>query len=226
MYLFDIDGTILLSGGVGSLVINRLFEERFAVQGVMDDVSPSGKTDEIIFQECAQAGLSRRLNETEMAELLSAYIPLLRIGLAESTGFRLMPHVVACLDFLAEHQPLIGIATGNVEEAAMAKLDRAGLRDRFHFGGYASDAPVRKGLVGKAMERGSEAAGRTLQADEFVVIGDTVYDIEAARDCGARVIAVATGHVSAELLAAALPDALFETLEQLPDWHFKHFANA
>jgi phosphoglycolate phosphatase-like HAD superfamily hydrolase len=78
--------------------------------------------------------------------------------------------------------------------------------------------------VAKAMERGTAAAKRSLRPEEFVVVGDTVYDIEAAQACGARVIAVATGHVSVEQLAAAKPDALFETLEELPSWHAQHFA--
>ncbi len=224
MYLFDIDGTLLLSGGVGTKAINRLFDERFGVKVVMDQVSPSGKTDEIIFQECAAAALARALTQAEFAEMIAAYIPLLIAGLASSPGFHLMPHVESCLDFLAQHQPLLGIATGNVESAAAAKLDRAGLSERFHFGGYASDSPVRSELVAKAMERGSVVSERTLKPEEFVVVGDTVYDIEAGHACGTRVIAVATGHVSAVRLAAAKPDALFETLEELPAWHAAHFA--
>jgi phosphoglycolate phosphatase-like HAD superfamily hydrolase len=224
MYLFDIDGTLLLSGGVGTKAINKVFDERFGVKGVMDQVSPSGKTDEMIFQECAAIGLSRALSASEFAELVEDYIPLLVEGLATSPGFRLMPHVEPCLDFLSNHQSLLGIATGNVELAAAAKLQRAGLSERFHFGGYASDSPVRSELVAKAMERGAEISERSIRAEEFVVVGDTVFDIEAGHACGARVIAVATGHVSAERLAAAKPDALFETLEELPEWHATHFA--
>lgn len=224
MYLFDIDGTLLLTGGVGTRVINQVFHERFGVRGVMDSVSPSGKTDEMIFQECARVGLSRDLCDTEFEELLDVYVPLMRTGLEHSEGFHLMPHVEACLEFLASCQPYLGIATGNVEAAAMAKLARAGLRERFHFGGYASDSAVRSELVAKAIERGTAIADRPIQREEFVVVGDTVYDIEAAHACGARVVAVATGHVTSEDLAAAHPDALLETLEELPAWHTAHFA--
>lgn len=224
MYLFDIDGTLLLTGGVGTRVINQVFYERFAVTGVMDSVSASGKTDEMIFQECARVGLSRDLCEEEFEALLAAYVPLMRAGLEHSEGFHLMPHVESCLEFLAACQPFLGIATGNVEAAAMAKLSRAGLRERFHFGGYASDSSVRSELVAKAIERGTAMADRSMLREEFVVVGDTIYDIEAAHACGARVVAVATGHVSSERLAAANPDALLETLEELPAWHAAHFA--
>lgn len=223
MYLFDIDGTLLLSGGAGTRVINQVFFERFGVNGVMDTVSPSGKTDEVIFQECARMGLSRELTSQEFEELLADYIPRMRVELEASEGFHLMPHVEACLEFLAGSQRFLGIATGNVEEAAMAKLARAGLRERFHFGGYASDSAVRSELVAVAIERGRAMLDRSIDPQEFVVVGDTVYDIEAAHACGARVVAVATGHVSSEKLEAAKPDALFETLEELPAWHSSHF---
>lgn len=224
MYLFDIDGTLLLSGGVGTRSINQIFFEKFGVSGVMDSVSPSGKTDAVIFQECASKGLSRELSRAEFEELLEAYIPLMEAGLQVSEGFHLMPHVQPCIDFLSEQQEFLGIATGNVEAAALAKLSRAGLRSHFQFGGYASDSPIRSELVAKAMERGRAMALGPVAADEFVVVGDTIYDIEAARACGARVLAVATGHVSLEKLAAAQPDAVFESLEELPDWHRRHFA--
>jgi phosphoglycolate phosphatase-like HAD superfamily hydrolase len=224
MYLFDIDGTLLLSGGAGSRVINQVFFERFGVSGVMDTVSPSGKTDEIIFQECARVGSSRDLSDEEFDALLADYIPRMRDELEKSEGFHLMPHVESCLEFLAGSQRFLGIATGNVEAAAMAKLARAGLQERFHFGGYASDSSVRSELVAKAIERGRALLDRPILSEEFVVVGDTVYDIEAAQACGARVVAVATGHVSSERLAEANPDALLSTLEELPDWHSSHFA--
>ena len=109
---------------------------------------------------------------------------------------------------------------------AYAKLERAGLRRYFHFGGYGCDSPVRKELVAKAMERGRAISQKKNIPDRhFVVVGDTLHDIEAARSCGARVIAVATGSTSREELRAAQPDALFDTLEELPVWHAQHFAD-
>ena len=223
MYLFDIDGTLLLTGGVGTRSINHIFEERFGVPGVMESVLPGGKTDKMIFQECARNGLERELSEDEFEELIAAYIPLMEEGLEESEGFHLMPFVRECLDFLAQSQELMGIATGNVAAAAAAKLRRAGLQKHFQFGGYGCDSPVRSELVAAAIERGI-ALDAAKRAKHFVVVGDTVYDIEAAQACGARVVAVATGHVAKDSLAAAKPDALLSTLEELPAWHRSHFA--
>lgn len=224
MYLFDIDGTLLLTGGSGSIAINELFQERYQVQGAMDQIKPGGKTDEMIFRECAHHGMQRELDDNEVADLLAAYLPRLREELARAPKFRLMPFVQECMEFVAEVQDIVGIATGNIEGAAMAKLERARLESFFHFGGYGSDSPVRPELVATAMRRGRARAGRDIADEEFVVVGDTLHDIHAARACGARVIAVATGSVSKEALATAQPDALFDTLEELPTWHHQNFA--
>ncbi len=223
MYLFDIDGTLLLTGGSGSIAINQLFEERFGVKGAMDSVAPGGKTDDMILQECARNGMERELTPDEVEELIAAYLPLLRAELQRAPKFRLMPHVRECMAFVAEVANTVGIATGNVEGAAMAKLERAQLRHHFHFGGYGSDSPIRPELVATAMKRGRACAGRELPDRDFVVVGDTLHDIAAAHACGARVIAVATGSTSIDALAQASPDALFETLEELPAWHHQHF---
>ncbi len=223
MYLFDIDGTLLLSGGAGSRVINRVFERRFDVEDAMASVSPGGKTDDMIFQECAIAKLGRELSRSEVDAMQEAYLSDLPEELASSPGFRLMPFVRECLDFLVASTPQLGIATGNVESAAQSKLAQAGLSHYFCFGGYGSDSARRSELVSAAVQRGSEIHGAAIAVEKFVVVGDTVRDIEAARACGVRVIAVATGSSTMDELRAAKPDALFGTLEELPAWHSAEF---
>lgn len=223
MYLFDIDGTLLLTGGAGSRAINQIFLESHGVEGVMNSVSAGGKTDEMIIQECAREHLQRDLSEEELADVLAEYVPRMEVELSRADGFHLMPHVRECLRFLADCQETLGIATGNIEATALAKLEHAGLREHFRFGGYGSDSPVRSELVAKAISRGMAVSEHRLVAAHFVVVGDTLHDIEAARACGARVIAVATGSVSKEKLVAAQPDACLDTLEELPAWHGSHF---
>lgn len=223
MYLFDIDGTLLLTGGAGSIAINGLFSERYGVEGAMDTVVAGGKTDDMIVQECARKGMQRELGEAELRDMIEAYLPRLREELSRAPKFRLMPYVRECMDFVASVQDIVGIATGNIEGAAAAKLERAELQDFFHFGGYGSDSPVRPELVATAMRRGREQVARTMADEEFVVVGDTLHDIEAARACGARVLAVATGYVPKETLTAAGPDAVFDTLAELPEWHARYF---
>lgn len=221
LYLFDIDGTILLSGGAGSRALNRVFEQRYGVADGMTGVSPAGKTDPLIVGEMFEARLGRAPRAGEIDELLCVYVPALRDEIAASERFRLMPDVIDALDYLATRtEVVLGLATGNIESAAQVKLERAGLWSRFAFGGYGSDSSDRAQLVARAIERGCEHAGRQLSPREVIVVGDTPRDIHAARANGVRVVAVATGPSSdRDRLAEHAPDALFDTLAELAAWH-------
>ncbi|WP_428266624.1 HAD family hydrolase [Haliangium sp.] len=220
LYLFDIDGTLLLSGGAGSAALDAVFAERYGIDGAMDAVSPGGKTDPVILTEIFESRLGRRPTEAEIEAVLVAYVPHLIAAVTRSTGYRLMPAVHETLDFLGDQDGVVlALATGNIRRAAQAKLDRAGLWERFAVGGFGDDSADRAVLVQHAIERGRRHAGVAYSEAEIVVVGDTVRDIEAARACGVRVVAVATGSVPAEALAAEAPDAVFETLAELPAWH-------
>lgn len=215
LYLFDIDGTLLLSGGAGARALERAFAARFGIEGAMAEVQLGGKTDPNIVEEVFVARLGRRPSDAEIDELLDLYVPLLRAELADAPRFRLMPAVVETLDHLGTQPGVrIGLATGNIRAGARAKLERAGLWDRFELGGFACDHRQRDRLVARAIER----AG-ALPREEIVVVGDTPYDVAAARACGVRAIAVATGSVGKGALAACAPDAVFDTLAELPAWH-------
>jgi phosphoglycolate phosphatase-like HAD superfamily hydrolase len=224
MYLFDIDGTLLLTGGAGTRAINALFQERYGVFEAMSGVSCAGKTDGLIFQEVAERALGRALERHVIDELIEEYVPRLASEMVDSPKFHLMPRVRECLHYLqGQARQIMGIATGNVAAAAQAKLERAGLADFFSFGGYGCDSTDRKELVAAAVTRGRELVGKAIPAENFVVVGDTVRDIDAARACGVRVVAVATGSVDYDTLAAAAPDATLRSLADLPDWHERHF---
>ncbi len=215
LYLFDIDGTLLLSGGAGARALDRAFAARFGLAGAMAEVQLGGKTDPNIVEEVFLTRQGRRPSQGEIDEILDLYLPLLRAELADATNFRLMPAVVETLDHLAGQAGVrIGLATGNIRAGAQAKLERAGLWHRFELGGFACDHRERHRLVARAIERAGAIA-----PDEVVVVGDTPLDVAAARACGVRVIAVATGSVAREGLAACEPDAVFDTLAELPAWH-------
>ncbi len=215
LYLFDIDGTLLLSGGAGARALEGAFAARFGIAGAMAGVQLGGKTDPNIVEEVFLARLGRRPTAQEIDDILDLYLPLLRAELAAAANFRLMPSVVETLDHLAGLDGVrIGLATGNIRAGAQAKLERAGLWHRFELGGFACDHRDRDRLVARAIER----AG-AVSPDRVVVVGDTPFDIAAARACGARVLAVATGSVTRDALAACQPDAVFDTLAELPAWH-------
>lgn len=220
LYLFDIDGTLLLTGGAGSTALNSVFERRYGVAGAMDTILPAGKTDPLILQEIFQAHLARQPTGEEIAAILDDYVPLLRAALTRASNFRLMPAVVETLDFLGARGSVhLGVATGNIRVAAQAKLERAGLWHRFTGGGFGDDSPDRALLVERAIERGCQHAGCTLPRERVVVVGDTPRDVSAARACGVRAIAVATGSVDRATLEDTGADAVFDTLEELPGWH-------
>jgi phosphoglycolate phosphatase len=220
LYLFDIDGTLLLSGGAGARALERAFAARHGIDGAMAEVQLGGKTDPNIVEEVFVARLGRRPAAGEIDEVLDLYLEFLRAELADAPTFRLMPAVIETLDHLAAQPGVrIGLATGNIRKGAQAKLERAGLWHRFELGGFACDHRDRDRLVARAIER----AG-ALAPHEVVVVGDTPFDIAAARACGVRVIAVATGSVARDALAACEPDAVFDTLAELPAWHANHVA--
>lgn len=220
LYLFDIDGTILWSGGAGSRALERVFFRRYQIAGAMESVSAGGKTDEMIVAEMFRDKLDREPTETELIEVIAEYEALLPEELAVSERFRLLPAVVEVLaEVGARVGDGLGLATGNTKNGARAKLERAGLWERFSFGGFGCDSPVRAELVAAAIRRGVERLGRQVAGEEVVVVGDTPRDVDAARACGVRVVAVATGHPTRDELERSGPDAVIDSLAELPAWH-------
>ena len=187
----------------------------------MRDVRPGGMTDRTIVAEIFETRLGRAATEAEIDRILDDYAMALEEELSPGPNFRLMPSVVDCLDFLTTAGPVLGIATGNIRKAADAKLRRAGLEDRFLFGGYGCDHPERAIIVERAVERALDhAPGATRET--MIVVGDTPRDVAAARACGVQVVAVATGSYSRDELEACEPDATMDTLAELPAWHQNH----
>ncbi len=220
LYLFDIDGTLLLSGGAGARALDHVFTHRYNISGAMRDIQPGGKTDPMILTEVFENFLGRRPSQAEIDDILAAYLPRLVASLAESENFRLMPAVHEALDFLGQQAGvLLALATGNIRAAAHAKLEHAQLAGHFITGGFGDDSADRSELVARAIERSEAHAARRIAREDIVVVGDTERDIHAARACGVRVIAVATGSASRERLLAEGPDAVFDTLAELPAWH-------
>ena len=220
LYLFDIDGTILLTGGAGAVALNTVFSDRYGLDGAMDQVRAGGKTDPLIVREIFTTRLGREPTRDEIDMVLADYVPLLRAAIAQTTDFRTMPSIFDVLDYLSAQPGVhLGIATGNVREGAKAKLDYINLWERFPIGGFGDDAADRPGLVQHAIDRGRAHTGLELHTSQIVIVGDTVLDVTAAQACNARVVAVATGFTDRDTLDASRPDATFDTLAELPRWH-------
>jgi phosphoglycolate phosphatase-like HAD superfamily hydrolase len=212
-YLFDIDGTLLRSR-------DRVHIESFvsSVQRVMGfevslaGVSLAGNTDtSILCEACDRAGIPSDVLEPQVAAILEGMCHNVA-GRRNELDLILMPGVKKVLDHLARNGALLGVATGNLEMIGWIKIEQAGLREWFHFGGFSDCFPVRSELVLHAAQKARELAGN---AASVCVVGDTPRDIEAAHANGLPVIAVATGHFSFDELLEHLPEVCTTSLADL-----------
>ncbi len=216
LILFDVDGTLLLSGGAGAGALNIAFERIYGIPNAMRHVHPHGKTDELIVQEMFRSHLGRCGSESEVKVLLEKYVEILPITVRDSRNFHLMPGILGLLSYLRSRKDVfMGLGTGNIEEGARIKLSRGGLNKFFSFGGFGSDSGDRAELLEAGFQRGEQIVQKEYTRKSIVrwVIGDTWRDVAAGRACGAKTIAVATGGDSLYELASASPDFLFATLE-------------
>ena len=212
VYLFDIDGTLITSGGSGRRAIIHSFEKALDRGGVALSFSFAGMTDRMIVRQgLAELGLP--ISEDAIDTILSDYLTTLEQEIRESDRYGLHPGVRAALDSLVNQENVaLGLGTGNVEAGARIKLEPVNLNHYFDFGGFGCDAEAREALILRGAERGAEKLGLAREDCRVVVIGDTPRDIHAARAIGAQCIAVSTGGATAEELAANDPDWLFSDL--------------
>lgn len=211
VYLFDIDGTLLSSGGAGKAALEEGLADEFGIRGTMARLVLSGRTDRAIANDLLQlSGLEA--SDENRARLLGAYLRHLPGCLARIPG-GVLPGVTALLDRL-RRQPdtYLGLLTGNIRVGAGLKLGHYLLADQFAFGGYGDRHVSRDDVAREAFATACAHLGRRLDAARTWVIGDTPHDVCCARAIGARAVAVATGwHPRAEL-AACTPDLLLDDL--------------
>ncbi|GAB4116218.1 MAG: HAD family hydrolase [Acidobacteriota bacterium] len=215
LVLFDIDGTLILTGGAGKRAFSRAMEEILGIADPLAQVRLDGKTDLLILQEALEkAGRGGTLPVTLEEALYRRYVSLLEAELeADAPNYSVLPGVVELLEELnRDDGVMVGLATGNLELGARTKLGPGNLNRFFEFGGFGSDSADRTELIRTAIRRGElRNQGRGFR--EVVVLGDTPQDIRHGRAAGARLVAVATGNYSAEALAACSPDLVVERLE-------------
>jgi phosphoglycolate phosphatase len=211
--LFDIDGTLLVTGGAGGAAWQRAFEELHGVEANVKEHTDAGMTDPeiaaIIFREV----IGREGAPEERAKAIAAYLRHLPDTVAESDGYRVMPGVEQLLDELIDAGVLLGLVTGNIEAAAHIKLSRAGFNRFFSFGGYGSDSADRTELTKAALARAALVSGGALSDDACIAVGDTPRDIKAGHGAGIKVVGVATGSYSVDQLTEAGADWSLATAE-------------
>lgn len=211
--LFDIDGTLISTGGAGGEAWRRAFEELHAVQVDIRKVTEAGMTDPEVGRTALRSVLGRDPDKRELSAAIARYLRHLPDSVADSPGYRVMPGIEALLERLVDEGRLLGLTTGNVEAAAHVKLSRANLNRFFSFGGYGSDSNDRTELTRRGIERGVIVSGGTLERDECVCVGDTPRDIAAGHGARVRVVAVATGNYPADALREAGADWVIASVE-------------
>ena len=215
--LFDIDGTLITSGGAGAASWRMAFDELYGIPADIGEFTDTGMTDPDVGRRTFEAVMHRAPEPAEFARLLERRLHHLRTAVEESEGYRILPGAEALLDQLIDDGYLLGLVTGNVEASAHIKLHRAALNRFFSFGGYGSDSNDRGELTRIALKRAALIHGKPVTADEALVVGDTPNDVRGAHAAGIECVGVGSHKYTAGQLREAGADYTITSLtEGLP----------
>src|SRR5881398_2854709 len=214
LLLFDIDGTLIHSGGAGVEALKLALTERFDITDDLHDIEIAGMTDSGIVVSILKKHKIPPTTENVSA-FLDSYVHFLSSELPRRKG-KLLPGVLELLQRLKSRPHLLlALLTGNVSRGAQLKLEHYGVWHFFEFGAFADDHQDRNQLGSFALARAKEKHGREFSAAEIDVIGDTPRDIACGKALGARTIAVATGTWSRDELAKYHPNFLIGDLSNV-----------
>jgi phosphoglycolate phosphatase len=211
LLLFDIDNTLLFTGGAGSVAFELAFREMFSIKDGFARVEFSGRTDLYIFSEgLRQHGISGGHRE-HLGEFVGRYYGHLRHTLGERKG-HLMPGFPRLLEALSEHDSVrVGLATGNFSEAAWMKLEHYNIREYFVDGAFGEESLDRSEMVRLGIERFADG----VSPEEILIIGDTPHDVSSALANGLVAVGVATGSYTGDQLRDSGANLVFQ---DFTDW--------
>lgn len=214
LLLFDIDGTILGSGGAGIRALEAAAQEVFGTTD-LHDIEIAGRTDAAIVRQL-YGRIGREPEPEEFARFYDLYLTHLAHFLPITEG-TLLPGIFDLLDELRSRPHcVLALLTGNLERGARLKLSHYGVWHYFEFGAYADDSPDRNALGPVAVARARANYFHDFPPEHIFVLGDTPHDVACARAFGAKAIAVATGRHTRAELAATAPDFLFDDFSDVP----------
>lgn len=213
--LFDIDGTLLHSGGAGRMAMIQAFQELYGISNGFEGISMAGKTDPAIVKSALEKH-HLQVNDQAVQKFKSRYFVLLSEKIVtELPEKRIYPGVQELLEKLHQHSGVrLGLLTGNWIEGAKIKLKHFGFDSYFAFGAYGSDSMDRNELLPVALRRCNECLNHSIAPDDTIVIGDTPNDIRCAKVHQAKALGVATGDFS-----------VTELLRQGADWAVQDFSD-
>lgn len=212
--LFDIDGTLIITGGAGAASWRLAFDELYGIPADIGEFTDTGMTDPDVGRKTFEAVLDRPPERAEFTRLLERRLFHLHQTVAESSGYRVLDGVLDLLPKLVQNGHLLGLVTGNLEAAAHIKLHRAQLNRFFSFGGYGSDSTDRGELTRIALKRGSMVYGEPLTPEQAIVVGDTPHDVEGAHAGGMKCVGVGSHHFDVDQLRESGPDYTLASLEK------------
>lgn len=216
LVLWDIDGTLVWTGGAGERALTFAMRDLFGKEVNMEEIDYSGRTDPMIARilfDCY--GVEK--SDANIDRFLQAYLENLgrELPRGDPSHTRVLPGVREIVQRLHEREDTVqGLLTGNLERGAETKLSFFELWNYFPFGAFADSSHDRNRLGPIALEAACQHTGEDFEPGAILVIGDTPHDIECARVIGARTLAVATGRHDPEQLDEMTPDWLFESLEE------------
>lgn len=212
LILFDIDGTLIDTGGAGARSWSWAFERVFGRHVDIAEHTTAGMTDPAIARATLTEVMEREPTPGELTRLMASYQSVLPDYVASSPGYRVLTGVKELLERLTGAGIPLGLTTGGLEAAAHAKLGRGRLNHFFLTGGYGSDSEDRVALTRAAIVRGEGLLGSQLPLGEVFVVGDTPLDIAAAEGVGAVSVGVASGRYGVDELSAAGADHVLASL--------------
>ena len=217
LFLFDIDGTLILTGGNADRALCEAFRQCFSQEIDLSRIHVQGVTDRGIARQMLAQHSVPETDENEK-KLLATYLRLLPEHLAANPSRgRILPGIPAFLNALAETpDSIVALLTGNLERGARIKLSHFGIWDKFSFGAFADDSADRNDLGAVALRRAGDYCGETISPDNTWIIGDTPRDIACGKVISARTLAVATGNYTTQELALHSPDLLFNDFSDTP----------
>ena len=213
----DIDGTVLRTNGAGLGALNTAFEEVFRIPDAFEGISFVGSMDSVLFETVGQKHLGRSMTSPEIEALVASYTHELEMAF-EVFPFEVLSGVVSTLEALQKHPTVhLGLATGNVKEAAWAKLRKGKLDGYFEVGGYGLDGARRAEMTQVAWTRSLDFHNLASTATQGFLIGDSIYDMECARTIGVTAIGITTGWSDEQTLRDAGAHVVIDCFDGLLD---------
>ena len=219
LLLFDIDGTLITTGGAGYRSIKRALEVSLGVEGALDGIPVAGRTDSIILRDAVHAIAGQELTVELRNRIRDTYMEILREEIElVGGGPGVLPGVQELLERLADDPAYhVALLTGNFSQTAEIKLGYFDLWRHFAWGAFGEDAVHRNDLLPVALARYRERTGHGIAPANVVIIGDTPNDVEVARVGQARSVCVTTGQFDRASLQAAGADVVFHDLSDVDE---------